>query len=68
MALLNITIRSRVSGSQKVLVEMDAEKFEKLAADLGLFNPDFVKSIERAEGDYRKGRVSRIKTLRELRG
>jgi len=67
MASLTITIKPHVNHPKKILIEMDAEKFEKLAADLGLFNPEFLKSLDRAEKDYKAGRIKKIKSLKELR-
>ena len=64
MASLELTIKKR---NNRVLVEMDAERFEKLAADFGFFSEDFLKSLERAEKDAKAGRVRKIKSLRELR-
>ncbi|MFQ5661827.1 MAG: hypothetical protein ACE5F2_01060 [Candidatus Paceibacteria bacterium] len=66
MSSLAITIKS-TKRPKKILIEMDANKFEKLAGDFGFFNPDFVKSLDRAERDYKAGRVKKIKSLRELR-
>ena len=67
MAPLAITIKSPEKIGGKVLIEMNADKFEKLAADLGLFNLDFLESMERAEKDVRAGRVYKLKSLKELR-
>ena len=67
MASLTITIKPRLNHPRKILVEMDAERFEKLAASLGLFNSEFLKSLDRAEKDYKTGRVKKIKSLEELR-
>lgn len=53
--------------TRKILLEINAEKFERLAASFGLFNPDFIASLEKAENDYKHGRVKKIKSLRELR-
>jgi len=64
MASLELRIKKR---NNRVLVEMDAERFEKLAADFGFFSEDFLKSLERAEKDAKAGRVRKIKSLRELR-
>ena len=61
MASLNITIKPCATRSQKkFLIELDAEKFEKLAADFGFFNSEFLESLDRAEKDYRAGRVKKI--------
>ena len=67
MASLTITIKPKTNRSRKILVEMDAEKFERLAANLGLFSPEFIKSLDRAEKDYKAGRTKKIKSLKELR-
>lgn len=66
MALLAVKIKSCPDHTKKFLVEIDAQKLEKLAADFGLFNPDFLKSIEMAEKDYRAGRFKKIKSLKEI--
>jgi len=67
MTSLTITVKSKTNHSKKILVEMDAKRFEKLAADLGFFSPEFLESIDRSEKDYRAGRVKKIKSLKELR-
>lgn len=46
---------------------MDADKFERLAANLGFLNTEFLKSLEEAEKDYKAGRIKKIKSLKELR-
>ena len=66
MVSLNITIKERENRSRKATIELDADKFEKLAGVFGLFNPDFLKSLDRAEKDYKAGRVLKIKSLKEL--
>lgn len=67
MLSLNLTIKPRVNHSRKILVELDADKFERLAADLGFFSSDFLKSLDQAERDYKAGRTTKIKSLKELR-
>ena len=64
MASLELTIKKR---NHRVLVEMDADRFEKLAADLGFFSKEFLKSLERAEKDVKAGRIRKIQSLRQLR-
>ncbi|MFQ6049879.1 MAG: hypothetical protein ACE5J0_02460 [Candidatus Paceibacterales bacterium] len=61
---LKITIKPK---TKKFLVEIDAERLERLAAGLGLFSPDFLKSLDRAEKDYKAGRTRKIKSLKDLR-
>lgn len=63
MVSLNITIREKNNRFKKAVVELDADKFEKLAGIFGLFNPDFLKSVARAEKDIKAGRVREIKSL-----
>ena len=67
MATLDVTIQPPAKRRRKIRVEIDTEKFERLAASLGLFGPAFLKSLERAEQDYRKKKLRRISSLRELR-
>ncbi|MBU4369575.1 hypothetical protein KKG58_02315 [Patescibacteria group bacterium] len=67
MASLDITIKSRLKRPQKILVEMNVDRFERLAAGLGFFSSDFLKSLGKAEKDYQNGRIKKIKSLRELR-
>lgn len=67
MASLTVTMKPAVARPKRFIVEMDADKLERLAANLGFFNPDFVESLERAETDYQAGRVKKIKSLKVLR-
>jgi hypothetical protein len=57
----------RKPRSQRVVVEIDAEKLERLAATLGLFNEEFLKSLSRSERDIALSRTKRLRSLRELR-
>jgi len=66
MAGLSISITPKRVNRRKILVEMDADKFERLAASLGFFSDDFLKSLDRAEKDYKAGRIKKIKSLKEL--
>lgn len=52
---------------KKIIIEMDADKFERMAGDLGLFNQDFLESLSRSEHNYKAGRVREISSLKELR-
>ena len=67
MESLTINIKSSRSLEQKVLIEMDVKKFERLAANLGFFSSEFLESLSQAEKDYKSGRVRKIKSLKELR-
>lgn len=55
------------SVGKKIIVELDANRLERLASYLGFFAPDFLKSVDRAELDYRAGQVREIASLSELR-
>lgn len=66
MSSMNITVTPK-AGGKKILIEMDANKFEKLAGDFGFFSPDFIKSLERAEKDFRGGRIKKISSLKDLK-
>lgn len=66
MVSLNITIKEEKNRSRRAMIELDADKFEKLAAIFGLFNPDFLKSLKESEKDYEEGRFFKIKSLKDL--
>ena len=64
MASLELTIKKR---NHRVLIEMDADLFEKLAANFGFFSKDFLESLEQAEKDVKACRVRKIQSLKDLR-
>jgi len=66
MVSLNITIRQGKKLHKK-MVEFDMGQLERLAAALNMFNPDFLKSVARAEKDYKEGRFRKLKSLKDLR-
>jgi len=66
MVSLNITIKQGKNRSKK-MVEFDVDEFERLAAALGMFNPDFLKSLAKSEKDYKEGRFTEFKSLKDLR-
>ncbi|MCX6786812.1 MAG: hypothetical protein NTU85_03325 [Candidatus Kaiserbacteria bacterium] len=55
------------SVGRRVIVELDANRLERLASNLGFYGLDFLKSIDRAERDYKAGRVREVGSLSELR-
>ncbi len=68
MSPLTLHINTTVATSpRKLVLELDAAQFEKLAGDFGFFSPEFIKSLERAEADAHAGRVRTITSLKELR-
>ena len=66
MTTSTITIKASPKQSRKFIVEIDLNKLEKLAATLGLFNPDFLKSLDQAERECRAGKIKKIKSLKDL--
>ncbi|MBI3442328.1 MAG: hypothetical protein HY007_00975 [Candidatus Sungbacteria bacterium] len=67
MNMLTLTIRPSVKRDRKVRVELNAERFERLAAGLGFFTSQFVASIDRAEKEIAEGRTKRLQSLKDLR-
>lgn len=66
ISALNISIHRSAKG-KRVRVEFDRDRFERLAAGLGFFCPEFLKSIERAEREVSAGRARQLRSLRDLR-
>ena len=67
---MNLTLNIRPKSGRtpkKFIVEMDADKLERMAAAFGMFNREFLESVERAERDYAAGRVYEVESLEELR-
>lgn len=48
------------------MVEFDVDQFERLAAAFGMFNPDFIKRLDKAEKDVKAGRIRKINSLKDL--
>jgi len=65
MASLDIKIK-KDKRSKKVTIEIDADKFQKLAELFGQFNPDFIKRLDKAEKDVKAGRIRKINSLKDL--
>lgn len=61
---LGIVKKSR--NSKKIFVEVDAHRLERLADALGFYNPDFLQSLERAEQDIKRGRLTRFHMNKDL--
>lgn len=64
---MHLPIKLKTSKTKTVTLSFDAEKFERLAAHFGYFNPDFLKSLARSERDYKKGKVKKLSSLKGLR-
>lgn len=50
-----------------VVFEMDAERFERMAATFGFFSKEVTESLDQAERDVKAGRVRTVKSLADLR-
>lgn len=66
MASLNMQFSPQGTGKD-ILVKINADQFERLAATFGFFNPEFLKSLQRAEKDIKQGRMRKLKSLKDLR-
>ena len=64
--MATITIE-RKPKSKRIIVEIDADKLERLAASLGLFSSSFLDSMSRSEKEIALGKTKRLRNLRELR-
>ena len=53
--------------SKRIIVEIDADRLERLAASLCLFSRSFLDSISRSEEEIALGKTRRLRSLRELR-
>lgn len=67
MTSTTFTIISPTVRQKKIRIEIDAAQFERLAANLGLFNREFLQSLDRAEREVAKGRVKKLRSLKDLR-
>lgn len=63
---LNFNIQQK-TNSRKIIVEMDIDKFEKLAAGLGFFQSEFLKSVARAEREIVQKKTRGLRSLKDLR-
>ena len=66
MVPLDITI-TQGKNIHKKMVEFDVDQLERLAAALGMFNPDFLRSLAKSEKDYKEGRFKKLKSLKDLK-
>jgi len=64
--MATITVE-RKPKSKRIIVEIDADKLERLAASLGLFSSSLVDSISSSEKEIALGKTKRLRSLRELR-
>ena len=48
-------------NKNKYKIVINKDRWEKLTADLGLYNEEFIKSVKRGLRDYKKKRVHMIR-------
>ncbi len=63
----DVSIQVASARNKEYVVKLDAVRFERLAATFGFFNQDFLKSLDQAERDIKKGKVQEISSLKVLR-
>ena len=67
MKTLPVTITKKARENKTTfIVEFNADRFERIAAALGMFSDDFLASIDRAEKDIKAGRVHKLESLADL--
>ncbi len=68
MVSLPMNLRASALGRDRTIhLQVDRSRFERVAALLGLYHPDFLKSLARAERDVRAGRTKQLRSLADLR-
>lgn len=67
MASSTLIITSPSRRQKKIRIEIDAAQFERLVASLGLFNNEFLQSLNRAEREVAHGRIKKLRSLKDLR-
>jgi hypothetical protein len=64
--MATITVEKKPK-SKRIVVEIDVDKLERVAASLGLFSSSFLDSIARLEKEIAVGKTARLRHLRDLR-
>ena len=65
--MATLTISQKSNSKRKINVEIDLNKWEKLADIFGFYQPEFLKSIKQSIKESKQGKVRKIKSLRELK-
>ncbi len=66
MSTITLPITILPKQGARLSIEIDRNRFERLADSLGLFNTEFLESVDRAEADIRSGRTKKLRSLRDL--
>lgn len=68
MKTLPVTITKKLKNRKTTFtVEFDADRFEQVAAALGMFSDEFLAALEQSEKEIKAGKTRKISSLRELR-
>jgi len=68
MKTLPISVTKKTSAQKSTFtVEFDADRFERIAAALGMFSDGFLESLDRSEKEIKLGKYKKLKSLKDLR-
>lgn len=68
MKTLPVTITKKAKNNKATFtVEFDANRFERVAAALGMFSNDFLVSMDKAEKEVKAGKTKKLSSLKDLR-
>jgi hypothetical protein len=68
MNTLPITITKNSKGNKSTFtMKFDSDRFERVAAALGMVSKECLASIAQSEKEIKAGKTRKIKSLRELR-
>jgi hypothetical protein len=63
--MTTLTVQTK-PNSRKINIEIDIDQWERLADVLGFYRPEFLTTLKRSLGESKRGKVEKIKSLREL--
>ncbi len=68
MKTLPVTITKKVKANKSTFtVEFNADRFERIAAALGMFSDEFLASMDQAEKEVKAGKTKKLSSLKDLR-
>jgi hypothetical protein len=65
--MATITLLEKPNAQKKVRVEIDLDQWERIADVFGMYNPNFIKTLDKSLMESKQGKVRKIRSLRELR-
>ena len=60
-----ITILDKPDSGRKTRIELDLNRWEKLADIFGFYRPEFLKTLNKSLRESKAGRVRKVKSLRD---